>query len=64
MILLLMLLLDLEHKGLALDFDLNLLPLPPINHAMNILHILPRVSLYVLLNTDKSIEVCLVTICR
>jgi hypothetical protein len=47
-----MLLLDLEHEDLSLGLDLDLLPLPSINHAMHLLHILPRVSLYVLLYTN------------
>jgi hypothetical protein len=47
-----MLLLDLEHEDLSLGLDLDLLPLPSINHAMHLLHILLRVSLYVLLYTN------------
>jgi hypothetical protein len=47
-----MLLLDLEHEDLSLSLDLDLLPLPSINHAMHLLHILPRMSLYVLFNTN------------
>jgi hypothetical protein len=47
-----MLLLYLEHEDLPLGLDLDLLPLPSINHAMHLLYILPRVSLYVLFNTN------------
>jgi len=46
-----MLLLDLEDEDLSLGLDLDLLSLPTVNHAMHLLHILPRVSLYVLFDT-------------
>jgi hypothetical protein len=58
-----MLLLDLEHEDLSLRLDLDFLSLPAVHHPMHLLHVLPRVALYVLLNTDKTIEICLVTIC-
>jgi hypothetical protein len=47
-----MLLLDLEDEDLSLGLDLDLLSLPTVHHAMHLLHVLPRVSLYVFFDTD------------